>query len=43
LAVRLGNQVAKRVPMRLARCIAAAIFAVRGGLTLLDVGHLFGG
>jgi putative Ca2+/H+ antiporter (TMEM165/GDT1 family) len=40
-AVFLGDKVAKKVPMRLVHGIAAAIFAVLGVLTLLNVGKLF--
>jgi putative Ca2+/H+ antiporter (TMEM165/GDT1 family) len=40
-AVLLGDQVAKRVSMKLVHAIAAAIFAVLGVLTLLNVGRLF--
>ena len=40
-AVLLGDVVAKKVPMRLVHGIAAAIFALLGVLTLLDVGRLF--
>jgi len=40
-AVLLGDVAAHKVPMRLVHGIAAAIFAVLGVLTLLDVGHLF--
>ncbi|MER1968227.1 TMEM165/GDT1 family protein [Castellaniella sp. GW247-6E4] len=40
-AVFLGEAIARRVPMRLVHGIAAAVFAVLGVLTLLDVGHLF--
>lgn len=40
-AVLLGDVVAKKVPMRLVHGIAAAIFAVLGVLTLLNVGKLF--
>jgi len=40
-AVLLGDQVAKRVSMRLVHAIAAGIFAVLGVLTLLNVGQLF--
>ena len=42
-AVLLGDVVAKKVPMRLVHGIAAAIFAVLGVLTLLNVGKLFWG
>lgn len=44
-AVFLGERIAKKVSMRLVHGIAAAIFAVLGVLTLLDVGRLsvFGG
>ncbi len=40
-AVLLGDVVARKVPMRLVHGIAAAIFAVLGVLTLLNVGKLF--
>ena len=40
-AVLLGDQIAKRVSMTLVHGIAAAIFAVLGVLTLLNVGKLF--
>ena len=40
-AVLLGDVVAKKVPMRLVHGIAAAIFAVLGVLTLLNVGRMF--
>ena len=40
-AVLLGDQVAKRVSMPVVHAIAAAIFAVLGVLTLLNVGKLF--
>jgi putative Ca2+/H+ antiporter (TMEM165/GDT1 family) len=40
-AVLLGDGVARKVPMPLVHGIAAAIFAVLGVLTLLNVGHLF--
>jgi len=40
-AVLLGDQVAKRVSMTVVHAIAAAIFAVLGVLTLLNVGKLF--
>ena len=39
-AVLLGDQIAKRVSMTLVHGIAAAIFAVLGLLTLLNVGQL---
>jgi len=39
-AVLLGDQIAKRVSMTLVHGIAAAIFAVLGVLTLLNVGQL---
>lgn len=42
-AVFLGDRIAQKVSMRLVHAIAAAIFAVLGVLTLLDVGRLFGG
>jgi putative Ca2+/H+ antiporter (TMEM165/GDT1 family) len=40
-AVFLGDQVARRVSMKLVHAIAAAIFAVLGIMTLLNVGKLF--
>ncbi len=40
-AVFLGDRVAKAVPMKLVHGIAAAIFAVLGVLTLLNVGRMF--
>lgn len=40
-AVFLGDRVAQKVPMKLVHGIAAAIFAVLGVLTLLNVGKLF--
>ena len=40
-AVFLGEKIAQKVPMRLVHGVAAAIFAVLGVLTLLNVGHLF--
>jgi putative Ca2+/H+ antiporter (TMEM165/GDT1 family) len=40
-AVLLGDVVAKKVSMRLVHGVAAAIFALLGALTLLDVGRLF--
>jgi putative Ca2+/H+ antiporter (TMEM165/GDT1 family) len=40
-AVFLGDTVAKKVNMRLVHSISAAIFAVLGVLTLLNVGKLF--
>ncbi len=40
-AVFIGGKLARRVPMRLVHGIAAAIFAVLGVLTLLNVGKLF--
>ena len=40
-AVFLGGKIAQKVPMRLVHGVAAAIFAVLGVLTLLNVGHLF--
>lgn len=40
-AVLLGDVVAKKVPMKLVHGIAAAIFAVLGVLTLMNVGQLF--
>ena len=40
-AVFLGDRIAKAISMRWVHGIAAAIFAVLGVLTLLNVGHLF--
>ena len=40
-AVFIGDKFARKVPMRLVHGIAAAIFAVLGVLTLLNVGKLF--
>jgi Ca2+/H+ antiporter, TMEM165/GDT1 family len=40
-AVYLGNKVAERIPMKLVHGIAAAIFAVLGVLTLLNVGNFW--
>ena len=40
-AVFLGDRVAQKVSMKLVHAIAAAIFAVLGVLTLLNVGKLF--
>ncbi|MFY7941203.1 MAG: TMEM165/GDT1 family protein [Burkholderiaceae bacterium] len=40
-AVFMGDQIARRVSMRLVHGIAAFIFAVLGVLTLLNVGRLF--
>lgn len=40
-AVFLGDKIAKKVPMALVHSVAAAIFAVLGVLTLLNVGSLF--
>lgn len=42
-AVFFGDRLARRVPMRLVHGISAAIFAVLGVLTLLNVGGVFGG
>ena len=39
-AVFVGDRLAKRIPMKLVHGIAAAIFAVLGVLTLLNVGRL---
>ena len=39
-AVLLGDQIAKRLSMTVVHGVAAAIFAVLGVLTLLNVGHL---
>ncbi|WP_374675751.1 TMEM165/GDT1 family protein [Ideonella sp.] len=41
-AVFLGDRIAQKVSMRVVHAIAAAVFAVLGVLTLLDVGQLFG-
>jgi putative Ca2+/H+ antiporter (TMEM165/GDT1 family) len=40
-AVFLGERIARRVSMKLVHGIAAAVFAVLGVLTLLNVGQLF--
>ena len=40
-AVFLGDKIASKVSMRLVHSIAAAIFAILGVLTLLNVGKLF--
>jgi len=40
-AVFIGDKLARKVPMRLVHGVAAAIFAVLGVLTLLNVGKLF--
>jgi len=40
-AVYLGDRVARKVSMRLVHGIAAALFALLGVLTLLNVGQLF--
>ena len=40
-AVFLGDKIAKRVSMKLVHGIAAAIFAILGVLTLLNIGHVF--
>jgi putative Ca2+/H+ antiporter (TMEM165/GDT1 family) len=40
-AVFLGDKIAQMVSLRLVHGIAAAIFAVLGVLTLLNVGKLF--
>jgi putative Ca2+/H+ antiporter (TMEM165/GDT1 family) len=40
-AVFLGDQIAKKVSMRLVHGVSALIFAVLGVLTLLNVGSLF--
>ena len=40
-AVFLGDRIAKKVSMKWVHAIAAAIFAVLGALTLLNVGKLF--
>jgi len=39
--VLLGDQVAKKVSMRLVHAIAAGVFAMLGVLTLFNVGQLF--
>jgi putative Ca2+/H+ antiporter (TMEM165/GDT1 family) len=41
-AVFLGDKIAKKVSMRVVHGVAAAIFAVLGVLTLLNVGAVFG-
>lgn len=40
-AVFLGDTLARRVPLRIVRAVAAGIFAALGLLTLLNVGDLF--
>jgi putative Ca2+/H+ antiporter (TMEM165/GDT1 family) len=40
-AVLLGDQIARRVSMKLVHGIAAAVFVLLGVLTLLNVGRLF--
>jgi putative Ca2+/H+ antiporter (TMEM165/GDT1 family) len=40
-AVLLGDQVARRISMRLVHAVAAGLFAVLGVLTLLRVDQLF--
>ncbi len=40
-AVFIGDRMAGRIPMRLVHGISAAIFALLGVLTLLNVGSLF--
>ena len=40
-AVFLGDAVVRRVPLRIVRGIAAAVFAGLGLLTLLNVGNFF--
>jgi len=40
-AVSLGSKIVQEVPTQLVHSIAAAIFAVLGVLTLLNVGDLF--
>ena len=40
-AVFVGDRLARKVPMRLVHGIAAAIFALLGVLTLLNVGQVF--
>lgn len=41
-AVLLGDRIAQRMPVRLVHGVAAAIFAVLGGATLLGAGESFG-
>jgi len=41
-AVILGDKIAQRIPVRLVHGIAAAIFAILGGATLLGAGERFG-
>ncbi len=41
-AVFLGDRIARRLSMKLVHALAAAIFAVLGVLTLLNVGQMFG-
>lgn len=40
-AVRLGDKIAQKVPMKPVHAVAAASFAVLGVLTLLNVCKLF--
>jgi len=40
-AVFVGNRFAEKIPMKLVHGIAAAIFAVMGVLTLLQIDKLF--
>jgi putative Ca2+/H+ antiporter (TMEM165/GDT1 family) len=40
-AVFVGNKFAAKIPMKLVHSIAAAIFAIMGVLTLLEVDKLF--
>ena len=40
-AVFIGDRMAKKIPMKLVHGIAAAIFALLGIATLLNVGRLF--
>ena len=40
-AVFVGNKFAQKIPMKLVHSIAAAIFAILGGLTLFKVDQLF--
>lgn len=40
-AVFMGDKIAQKLSMRLVHAVAAAIFAVLGALTLLNVGRLF--
>ncbi|MBU3586906.1 TMEM165/GDT1 family protein [Polynucleobacter sp. 31A-FELB] len=40
-AVFVGNKFAAKIPMKLVHSVAAAIFAIMGVLTLLEVDKLF--